>query len=190
MNTCSKFDQLHVFERNSEHYAGHRRAAKSRPGSVLGSCWHPCVARIPSHWPLVAFLIAFFKFDQTSRFGSNSRRYAGHPRAAKSRPSLVLGSCWRPCVARIPSHWPLGVFFGATHTSIRTSRLEGRRAGRCILRRRDSRCVVSERHRAGVLGLGSPMHGELARPASPHEVGEGALTAVCPPAGPNLPPAQ
>ena len=76
------------------------------------------------------------------------------------------------------------------HTSIRTSRLEGRRAGRCILRRRDSRCVVSERHRAGVLGLGSPMHGELARPASPHEVGEGALTAVCPPAGPNLPPAQ
>ena len=30
-----------------------------------------------------------------------------------------------------------------THTSIRTSRLEGRRAGRCILRRRDSRCVVS-----------------------------------------------
>ena len=67
-----------------------------------------------------------------------------------------------------------------THTSIRTSRLEGRRAGRCILRRRDSRCVVSERHRAGVLGLGSPMHGELSRPASPHEVGEGALTAVCP----------
>ena len=77
-----------------------------------------------------------------------------------------------------------------THTSIRTSRLEGRRAGRCILRRRDSRCVVSERHRAGVLGLGCPMHGELARPASPHEVGEGALTAVCPPAGPNLPAAQ
>ena len=65
-----------------------------------------------------------------------------------------------------------------------------RRAGRCILRRRDSRCVVSERHRAGVLGLGCPMHGELARPASPHEVGEGALTAVCPPAGPNLPAAQ
>ena len=30
-----------------------------------------------------------------------------------------------------------------THASIRTSRLEGRRAGRCILRRRDSRCVVS-----------------------------------------------
>ena len=59
-----------------------------------------------------------------------------------------------------------------------------------ILRRRDSRCVVSERHRAGVLGLGCPMHGELARPASPHEVGEGALTAVCPPAGPNLPAAQ
>ena len=59
-----------------------------------------------------------------------------------------------------------------------------------ILRRRDSRCVVSERHRAGVLGLGGPMHGELARPASPHEVGEGALTAVCPPAGPNLPAAQ
>ena len=59
-----------------------------------------------------------------------------------------------------------------------------------ILRRRDSRCVVSERHRAGVLGLGCPMHGELARPASPHEVGEGALTAVCPPAGPNLPPAE
>ena len=77
-----------------------------------------------------------------------------------------------------------------THTSIRTSRLEGRRAGRCILRRRDSRCVVSERHRAGVLGLGCPRHGELARPASPHEVGEGALTAVCPPAGPNLPAAQ
>ena len=73
------------------------------------------------------------------------------------------------------------------HISIRTSRLEDRRAGRCILRRRDSRCVVSERHRAGVLGLGCPMHGELARPASPHEVGEGALTAVCPPAGPNLP---
>ena len=41
-----------------------------------------------------------------------------------------------------------------------------------------------------MLGLGSPMHGELARPASPHEVGEGALTAVCPPAGPNLPAAQ
>ena len=41
-----------------------------------------------------------------------------------------------------------------THTSIRTSHLEGNRAGRCILRRRDSRCVVSERHRAGVLGLG------------------------------------
>ena len=59
-----------------------------------------------------------------------------------------------------------------------------------ILRRRDSRCVVSERHRAGVLGLGCPMHGELARPASPHEVGEGALTAVCPPAGPNLTPAE
>ena len=77
-----------------------------------------------------------------------------------------------------------------THTSIRTSHLEGSRAGRCILRRRDSRCVVSERHRAGVLGLGCPMHGELARPASPHEVGEGALTAVCPPAGPNLPAAQ
>ena len=76
------------------------------------------------------------------------------------------------------------------HISIRTSRLEDRRAGRCILRRRDSRCVVSERHRAGVLGLGCPMHGELARPASPHEVGEGALTAVCPPAGPNLPAAQ
>ena len=34
--------------------------------------------------------------------------------------------------------------------------------------------------------MGCPMHGELARPASPHEVGEGALTAVCPPAGPNL----
>ena len=48
--------------------------------------------------------------------------------------------------------------------------------------------MVSERHRAGVLGLGCPMHGELARPASPHEVGEGALTAVCPPAGPNLRP--
>ena len=30
-----------------------------------------------------------------------------------------------------------------THTSIRTSHLEGSRAGRCILRRRDSRCVVS-----------------------------------------------
>ena len=28
--------------------------------------------------------------------------------------------------------------------------------------------------------MGSPMHGELARPASPHEVGEGALTAGCP----------
>ena len=54
---------------------------------------------------------------------------------------------------------------------------------RCILRRRDSRCVVSSRHRAGVLGLGSPMHGELARPASPHEVGEGALSAGCPSAG-------
>ena len=30
-----------------------------------------------------------------------------------------------------------------THTSVRTSHLEGSRAGRCILRRRDSRCVVS-----------------------------------------------
>ena len=107
-------------------------------------------------------------------------------------PGLLLGCSWLllGCSWLAPGLLlaPPGLLL--THTSIRTSHLEGSRAGRCILRRRDSRCVVSERHRAGVLGLGSPMHGELARPASPHEVGEGALTAVCPPAGPNLPPAE
>ena len=104
-----------------------------------------------------------------------SRRLLGCSWASPGCSWTAPGCCW------LRTH---------RHISIRTSRLEDRRAGRCILRRRDSRCVVSERHRAGVLGLGCPMHGELARPASPHEVGEGALTAVCPPAGPNLPAAQ
>ena len=136
----------------------------------------------------------FLKICTTNHFLSNSRCNAGPEfwsKLIQIEASSLLGVSLAPlCGQNSIALASWGVVRCHTHTSIRTSRLEGRRAGRCILRRRDSRCVVSERHRAGVLGLGSPMHGELARPASPHEVGEGALTAVCPPAGPNLPPAE
>ena len=43
----------------------------------LGSCWRPCVARIPSHWPLVVFFGYYFIFCQKFKFLSNSRCYAG-----------------------------------------------------------------------------------------------------------------
>ena len=71
---------------------------------------------------------------------------------SKSKLLHFLGSRWRPYVARIPSHWPLGVFLGASFSfaqkfnCLSNSRCYAgpdRRAGRCILRRRDSRCVVS-----------------------------------------------
>ena len=136
----------------------------------------------------------FLKICSKIHFLSNSRCNAGPDfwlKLIQIEASSLLGVSLAPlCGQNSIALASWGVFGCFLHTSIRTSRLEGRRAGRCILRRRDSRCVVSERHRAGVLGLGCPMHGELARPASPHEVGEGALTAVCPPAGPNLPAAQ
>ena len=96
-------------------------------------------------------------------FLSNSRCNAGPDfgfKLIQIEASGLLGVSLAPLCGQnsiaLASWGVLGCFLqlcSHTHTSIRTSRLEGRRAGRCILRRRDSRCVVSERHRAGVLGL-------------------------------------
>ena len=102
------------------------------------------------------------KFLQKIHFLRQSRCVAGPALWSKliqNEASSLLGPPLRPEIRRrlpLGFSWAaLGLLLAApglllappglllTHTSIRTSRLEGRRAGRCILRRRDSRCVVS-----------------------------------------------
>ena len=109
------------------------------------------------------------KICSKNHFLSKSRCVAGPELWSKLFPneaSSLLGPPFRPEIRR---RLPLGFSWAAlglllaspglllaapglllappglllTHTSIRTSHLEGSRAGRCILRRRDSRCVVS-----------------------------------------------
>ena len=105
----------------------------------------------------------------TNHFLSQSRCVAGPELWSKliqNEAAALLGPPFRPEIRRrlpLGFSWAaLGLLLAApglllaapglllappglllTHTSIRTSHLEGSRAGRCILRRRDSRCVVS-----------------------------------------------
>ena len=118
----------------------------------MGSGWRPCGPRIPWHWPLGVFLSASSVFEQTPRFKTNSRCYAGSELWSTSINIEASFQSWG--LAGAPM-WPeshgtdlLGMVPNGSGApvgsiSIRTSRPEGRRAGRCILRRRDSRCVVS-----------------------------------------------
>ena len=109
------------------------------------------------------------KICSKNHFLSKSRCVAGPELCSKliqNEASALLGPPFRPEIRRrlpLGFSWAaLGLLLAApglllaapglllappglllTHTSIRTSHLEGSRAGRCILRRRDSRCVVS-----------------------------------------------
>ena len=109
------------------------------------------------------------KICSKKHFLSQSRCVAGPELCSKliqNEASSLLGPPFRPEIRRrlpLGFSWAaLGLLLAApglllaapglllappglllTHTSIRTSHLEGSRAGRCILRRRDSRCVVS-----------------------------------------------
>ena len=95
----------------------------------------------------------FLKICSKIHFLSNSRCNAGPDfwsKLIQIEASSLLGVSLAPLCGQnsiaLASWGVLGRFLqlcSHTHTSIRTSRLEGRRAGRCILRRRDSRCVVS-----------------------------------------------
>ena len=89
----------------------------------------------------------FLKICSKIHFLSNSRCNAGPDfwlKLIQIEASSLLGVSLAPvCGQNSIALASWGVFGCFLHTSIRTSRLEGRRAGRCILRRRDSRCVVS-----------------------------------------------
>ena len=89
----------------------------------------------------------FLKICSKIHFLSNSRCNAGPDfwfKLIQIEASSLLGVSLAPlCGQNSIALASWGVVRCHTHTSIRTSRLEGRRAGRCILRRRDSRCVVS-----------------------------------------------